>query len=70
MAPTPLASRFPAASAAAINFLGSLLNLDPQKRPTAESALTDSFFSQSPPAATHLELAPREKKGEKRPHDT
>lgn len=66
MAPTPLAPRFPAASAAAIAFLGALLALDPDKRPTAEEALQDSFFGQAPPPASHQELAPREKKGEKR----
>jgi cyclin-dependent kinase 7 len=67
MPPTPLAPRFPAASAAAIAFLGSLLALDPNKRPTAEVALHDAFFEQAPPPASHLELAPREKQGEKRP---
>lgn len=66
VAPTPLAPRFPAASAAAIEFLGALLALDPFKRPTAEEAIQHAFFGQAPPPASPAELAPREKRGEKR----
>eukprot|EP00967_Tisochrysis_lutea_P001431 scaffold1908_cov27-Tisochrysis_lutea.AAC.2 len=67
MEPTPLAPRFPAASAAAIDFLGSLINLDPMKRPTAEEALKHTFFEQAPTPASHKELVVlRDKRGEKR----
>ncbi|GMF60737.1 unnamed protein product [Phytophthora fragariaefolia] len=54
--PTPLAEQFPMLSAAGVDLLGQLLQLDPKKRIAVDKALEHEFFSEKPEPAAPADL--------------
>ena len=54
--PTPLAEQFPMLSAAGVDLLSQMLQLDPKKRISASKALEHEFFSEDPEPAAPSDL--------------